>query len=208
MEAGPRTTKDLQYEHSVSPQDVKYQFTGEASYDLPFGKDRAVPLHGVGDAILGGWTTNGIVYLSTGIPIASPTVGAPIEYFNQRPNLTCDPGKGAPHTVATWFTPDCFAIPSSPFVPGTAPAYLDHVRTMGARDLDISLYKAFPMGENRNLRLEVSSYNLTNTPQYGMPGAPSITAVQTQPNEAAAFGQITGTVNTPRQFQFGARFAF
>ncbi|HEX3986956.1 MAG TPA: carboxypeptidase regulatory-like domain-containing protein [Acidobacteriaceae bacterium] len=201
-------TQDLQYEHSVSPQDVKYQFTGEASYDLPFGKDRAVPLHGVSDAILGGWTTNGIVYLSSGIPVASPVVGAPVEYFNQRPNLTCDPGKNAPHSVATWFTPDCFSIPSSPFVAGTAPAYLDHVRTMGARDLDISLYKAFPMGEKRNLRLEVSSYNLTNTPQYGMPGAPSITAVQTQPDEAAVFGQITSTVNTPRQFQFGARFAF
>jgi Carboxypeptidase regulatory-like domain len=204
----PQDTQDLRYEHSVSPQDVKYQFTGEASYDLPFGKDRAVPLHGVGDAILGGWTTNGIVYLSSGIPVASPVMGAPIGYFNQRPDLTCDPGRNAPHTVATWFTPDCFATPSSPFVPGTAPAYLDHVRTMGARDLDISLYKTFPMGESRNLRLEVSSYNVTNTPQYGMPGVPSITAVQTEPDEAAVFGQITGTVNTPRQFQFGARFAF
>jgi hypothetical protein len=201
-------SQDLQYEHSVSPQDVKYQFTGEASYDLPVGKDRAVHLDGVGDAILGGWTTNGIVYLSTGIPIASPVVGAPIEYFNQRPNLTCDPGKGAPHTTTTWFTPDCFAIPSSPFVPGNAPAYLDHVRTMGARDLDISLYKAFPMGEKRNLRLEISSYNVTNTPQYGSPDVPSINAVQTQPDQAAVFGQITSTVNTPRQFQFGARFAF
>lgn len=204
----PQDTQDLRYEHSVSPQDVKYQFTGEVSYDLPFGKDRAVPLRGIGDAILGGWTTNGIVYLSTGIPIASPVVGADVEYFNQRPNLTCDPSKGAPHTVATWFTANCFSIPSTPFVPGTAPAYLDHVRTMGARDLDLSLYKTFAMGESRNLRLEVSSYNLTNTPQYGMPGVPSIVAVQTQPDVAASFGQITGTVNTPRQFQFGARFAF
>lgn len=199
---------DLQYEHSVSPQDVKYQFAGEVSYDLPFGKDRAVPLHGVGDVIAGGWTTNAIVYLSDGIPVASPVVGAPISYFNQRPDLTCDPSKGAPHTVSTWFTPDCFSIPSSPFVPGSAPAYLDHVRTMGARDLDFSLYKTFPMGEGRNLRLEVSSYNLTNTPQYGMPGVPSINAVQTEPDVAAVFGQITSTVNQPRQFQFGARFAF
>ncbi|HEY1810029.1 MAG TPA: carboxypeptidase regulatory-like domain-containing protein [Acidobacteriaceae bacterium] len=204
----PQDSQDLQYEHSVSPQDVKYQFTGEVSYDLPFGKDRAVPLHGVGDAVLGGWTTNGIVYLSTGIPIASPVVGEPVSYFNQRPNLTCDPSKGAPHTTATWFTANCFAMPANSFVPGSAPAYLDHVRTMGARDLDFSLYKNFAMGDKRDLRLEVSSYNVTNTPQYGMPGVPSINAVQTQPDQAAAFGQITGTVNTPRQFQFGARFAF
>lgn len=201
-------TQDLRYEHSVSPQDVKYQFTGSASYDLPFGKDRALPLRGIADAVLGGWTTNGILYLSTGIPIASPVVGAPISYFNQRPDLICDPSKGAPHTAATWFNPGCFALPSSPFVPGTAPAYLDHVRTAGARNLDISLYKSFPMGENRNLRLEAASYNITNHAQLGMPGVPSITSVLTQPSEAAAFGQITSTVNSPRQFQFGARFTF
>jgi len=201
-------TKDLQYEHSVSPQDVKYQFTGEVSYDLPVGPGRAVQLNSVGNAFLGGWTANGILYLSTGIPIASPIVGAPISYFNQRPDLTCNPSSGAPHSVNEWFSPACFAIPSSPFVAGTAPAYLDNVRTMGARNLDISLYKSFPMGEARNLRFEVSSYNITNLAQLGMPGVPSITNVQTQPSIAATFGQITNTVNTPRQFQFGARFTF
>ncbi|HVT98363.1 MAG TPA: carboxypeptidase-like regulatory domain-containing protein [Acidobacteriaceae bacterium] len=201
-------TQDLQYEHSVSPQDVKYQFTGEVSYDLPFGRDRAVPLRGIGNAVFGGWTANGILYLGTGIPIASPVVGEPVSYFNQRPNLTCDPSKGAPHTTATWFSPDCFAIPASPFVPGTAPAYLDHVRTMGARDLDVSAFKSFPIGEGRTLRFDASAYNLTNHAQLGMPGVPAINDVLTQPDVAATFGQITSTVNTPRQFQFGARFTF
>ncbi|HEY3827266.1 MAG TPA: carboxypeptidase regulatory-like domain-containing protein, partial [Bryobacteraceae bacterium] len=65
----PQDWKNLQYEHSVSPQDVKYQFTGEASYDLPVGKDRAIRLNGVENAVLGGWTTNGIFYWSDGIPI-------------------------------------------------------------------------------------------------------------------------------------------
>jgi len=204
----PQDTKDLQYEHSVSPQDVKYQFTGAVSYDLPFGSGRAVPLKSVANAFAGGWTINGIVYLSTGIPVASPVMGAPVSYFNQRPDLTCDPGKGAPHSANTWFDSSCFATPASPFVAGTAPAYLDHVRTMGARNLDLSIYKSFPMGEARNLRLDVSSYNLTNTAQLGMPNVPSVTDVQTQPSVAATFGQITSTVNTPRQFQFGARFTF
>ncbi|MHB1865743.1 MAG: outer membrane beta-barrel protein, partial [Candidatus Saccharimonadales bacterium] len=200
--------KDLRYEHSVSPQDVKYQFTGMVSYDLPVGPGRAIQPDRVANVFLGGWTANGILYLSTGIPIASPTVGAPIAYFNQRPNLTCDPSKGAPHTATTWFNYSCFALPSSPFVPGTAPAYLDHVRTMGSRDLDVSLYKYIPMGGARTLRLDVSSYNLTNQAQLGMPQVPSITNVLTQPSVAATFGTITSTVNTPRQFQFGARFTF
>jgi hypothetical protein len=204
----PQDWKNMQYEHSVSPQDVKYQFTGEVSYDLPVGKDRAVQLNRFADAILGGWTTNGIFYWSDGVPIASPLVGAGTSYFNQRPDLTCDPSKGAPHTVNTWFNPTCFAIPQSSFVAGSAPAYLDHVRTMGANDVDISLYKAFSFGETRQLRLDVSSYNVANRAQLGMPGVPSITDIQSQPADAALFGQITSTVNSPRQFQFGTRFTF
>jgi Carboxypeptidase regulatory-like domain len=204
----PQDSKNMEFEHSVSPQDVKYQFTGSASYDLPVGSGRAVNLNRIANAAAGGWTMNGIFYWSTGIPIASPLVGADTSYFNQRPNLSCDPGQGAPHTISTWFNPTCFVNPSSPFVAGNAPAYLDHVRTMGANDLDLSLYKTFSFGEAMHLRFEVSSYNVTNRAQFGMPGVPSITAVQTQPAEAAIFGQITSTVNSPRQFQFGSRFTF
>ncbi len=204
----PQDWRNLNYEHAVSPQDVKYQFTGQASYDLPVGKGRALNLHGFADAVLGGWTTNGILYLSTGVPIASPVAGAQFSYFNQRPNLTCDPGKGAPHTQLKWFNPDCFTVPSSPFVPGTAPAYLDHVRTMGANDLDLTIFKRFLLGGDRQLRFEASSYNVANRPQFGQPNVPSITAVVNQPAVHAAFGQINTTINTPRQFQFGGRFTF
>jgi hypothetical protein len=79
---------------------------------------------------------------------------------------------------------------------------------MGARDLDISLYKHFSLGGERDLRFEISSYNIANHAQLGMPGTPSITDVLSNPSEAAVFGQITSTVNSPRQFQFGARFTF
>ncbi|HEY1900835.1 MAG TPA: carboxypeptidase regulatory-like domain-containing protein [Terracidiphilus sp.] len=204
----PQDTKNMSLEHSVSPQDVKFQFTGDISYDLPIGTGRAVNLHGVGNAVLGGWTGNAIAYVSTGVPIATPGVGAATAYFNQRPNLTCDPGKGAPHTATTWFNSNCFAIPSSPFVAGNAPAYLSDVRTMGAKDVDLSLYKHFALGKERDLRFEISSYNIANRAQLGMPGTPSITSVQTNPAEAAVFGLITSTVNSPRQFQFASRFTF
>ena len=200
--------KNLSLEHSVSPQDVKYQFTGDVSYDLPFGHGRAVGLNGVGNAVLGGWTANAIAYLSTGVPIASPTVGAATQYFNQRPDMTCDPSKGAPHTAATWFNYSCFAMPASSFVAGTAPAYLDHVRTMGAQDFDLSAYKHFSLGGERDLRFDISAYNVGNRAQLGMPGVPSITGVQADPSVAAVFGLITSTVNSPRQFQFGSRFTF
>ena len=197
--------RNLRLEHSVSPQDVKYQFTGQVSYDLPVGKDRAVNLNGFSNAALGGWTISAIAYLSTGVPIASPTSGVSPSYFNQRADMTCNPAAGAPHTVAAWFNINCFSIPASPFVAGTAPAYLDNVRTRGARDLDLSIYKMFAIGETKALRFDISSYNISNTPQYGYPSVPSITDATSQ---GLPFGQITNTINTPRQFQFGARFTF
>ena len=204
----PQDWRNMKYEHSVSPQDVKLQFTGQASYDLPVGKGRALNLTGVGNAVAGGWTVNGIVYLSSGIPVASPLVGAATSYFNQRPNLSCNPGANAPHTAAQWFNFNCFVNPASAFVPGSAPAYLSGVRTMGAKDLDLSLYKKISLGESRDVRIEVSSYNVTNRAQLGMPNVPTTTDAETQPSVAATVGQITTTVNSPRQFQFGARFTF
>jgi hypothetical protein len=102
------------------------------------------------------------------------------------------------------------ATQANPLPPGTAPAYLDSVRTMGANNLDVSLYKSFKFGESRDLRFEVSSYNITNRAQFGMPNVPAMVDLwaQLQQGPNNNFGLITNTVNTPRQFQFGARFTF
>ncbi len=211
--------KNLNLEHAVSPQDVKYQFTGQASYDLPAGKGRALNLSGPANQILGDWTVDGILYLGTGVPIPAPSTGTPNLYFAQRANMICDPSKGAPHTQAQWFTNSCFEIPgtSSPtstlnanlWVPGTSPAYLDHLRTMGADDLDMTLSKNFKFGEEKKLRIDVSSYNLANRKQFGMPSTLDLTDNNAPgQNGGTPMGQVTGTINSPRQFQFGSRFTF
>ncbi len=202
---GAQDWKNLSYEHAIAPQDVKYQFTGQASYDLPVGKGQLVNLNGVANTIVGGWTVNAIVYLGTGVPIHSPTSGTSPSYFNQRADMVCNPASGAPHTVDNWFNIGCFALPATPFVPGTAPNYLDHVRTRGARDLDLSIYKTVQLTETMALRFDISGYNMSNTAQYGYPSVNSVVDVQQQ---GASFGKITRTINTPRQFQFGARFTF
>jgi hypothetical protein len=133
--------------------------------------------------------------------------------------MTCDPSKGASHSQTQWFNYSCFTPPgvsagssdvstANPFVAGTAPAYLDHVRTMGAQNIDLSLYKHLSLGKERDIRFEISSYNIANHAQLGMPNVPDMTSVLTDPSQAETFGQVTATVNSPRQFQFGARFTF
>jgi hypothetical protein len=226
----PQDAKNMNLEHSISPQDVKYQFTWQASYDLPMGRGRALNLSGLANAVLGDWTADEVFYLSSGIPIASPLVNTPISYFNQRPNLKCDPGKGAPHTAGQWFTPSCFSAPSdnqSPFIAGNAPAYLDHVRSMGADDLDMTLSKSFKLGKERDLRIEISSFNVANKAQFAPPTSPlpgeyplicslshpncgtqADPTPPTVPYANTPFGLITADSNSPRQFQFATRFTF
>jgi hypothetical protein len=235
--------RNLNLEHSISPQDVKYSFTGEASYDLPVGRGQRVNLSGVPNAVLGGWTTNFILYLGTGIPIYSPTSGFSPSFFHQRADQTSCTNI-APHTTLTgavnpanaglkqWVNYQCFAIPgtenggnANPLIPGTAPAYLDHVRTDGARNIDVSIYKTFKLTETKALRFDVSSYNLFNKAQFGYPSIPDVSTVEGAigaaqtanpscapncpiPANPANFGTVTNTINTPRQFQFGARFTF
>lgn len=214
--------RNLNLEHSVSPQDVKYQFTGQASYDLPVGHDRVLQLHGLADDALGGWTINAIGYFSTGIPIASPGSGGTelgvanpndpgdtTGYIGQRANLLCDPGKGAPHTAAHWLNPGCFGVTANPFVAGTAPAYLDHLRTEGAKDVDLTIFKNVKLPKEMEVRFEISAFNIANRVQLGNPGIPSPLNVQENPNTyLPVYGQIGYDVNTPRQFQFGSKFTF
>jgi carboxypeptidase family protein len=204
--------RNLGYEHAISPQDLKYSFTGQVSYDLPIGKGQAINLHGVANAIAGGWTTNGILYLSTGVPTHAPGSGNPLTPFNQRSDMVCNPAQGAPHTVNDWFNINCFVQPGSenggnpnPYIPGTAPVYLDNVRTRGARNLDLSVYKTFKFTETKALRFDISGYNMTNYAQYGYPSVNSVVGVA---SEGESFGVISNNVNSPRQFQFGARFTF
>jgi hypothetical protein len=197
--------KDRNLEHSLSAQDISYQLTWQASYDLPFGNGRWMDLTGWKNQTFGGWTLNTIVYFSSGVPIGAPA-GTGDPYFSQRVDQICNPGKGAPHTAAQWFSYTCFAEPSSKFVAGTSSRFLSSVRTNGAHDLDASIFKNFPFGGERVLRLEVSSYNVTNSAQFGYPNVfwnPSPTSAN-----MSGFGQITSAVNTPRQFQFASRFIF
>jgi len=208
----PQDWKNLNLDYSISPQDLSYTFTWEASWDLPVGQGRALNLSGWPNRIVGGWTFNSILYLNSGVPVNAP-YGTGDQYFNQRVDQTCNPAKGAPHTVSEWFNYTCFATPGTEnggtvnyFVPGTAPAFLSSVRTDAGRELDLSLFKNFPFLEKQNLQLQVSSYNVTNYVQFGYPAIfwnPTPTVA-----DMAGFGQITNDLNNPRQFQFAARYTF
>ena len=64
-------------------------------------------------------------------------------------------------------------------------------------NLDLSLSKTFPITESKRLQFRAESFNFTNTPAFGQPGATL---------NGLGVGQITTTASDPRRIQFGLKF--
>ena len=64
------------------------------------------------------------------------------------------------------------------------------------RNLDLSLSKSFAITESKRLQFRAESFNFTNTPAFGQPGATL---------NGLGVGQIT-TAGDPRRIQFGLKF--
>jgi len=61
------------------------------------------------------------------------------------------------------------------------------------------------LDESRNLRFDISAYNLTNTAQYGYP---NVTSVADAGAPGSNFGQITNTINTRVSSSLGRGLRF
>jgi hypothetical protein len=70
----------------------------------------------------------------------------------------------------------------------------------GAKNVDLSLFKQFPLGEVRKIELRFEFFNAFNHANFANPAA-SLTNTTT-------FGKVSATVNDPRQIQMAAKFYF
>jgi hypothetical protein len=67
------------------------------------------------------------------------------------------------------------------------------------RNLDLSMSKAFALGESRSLQLRGEFFNALNHPNMGDPGTTLGTA---------SFGRVTSTLGDPRDIQIGLKLIF
>jgi hypothetical protein len=75
----------------------------------------------------------------------------------------------------------------------------DTLRSDRFKNLDLSLFKQFPITESKRLEFRFETFNLTNTPVWNVPDVNI---------SDAAFGTISSTANTARQLQFGLKLYF
>ncbi len=60
---------DFSTEYGRGTNDIRHSMNASALYDLPFGHGKNFRMHGIADAILGGYQMGGIVNLRSGLPI-------------------------------------------------------------------------------------------------------------------------------------------
>lgn len=162
------------------------------SYNLPFGRRMQYKLDGVLDAIAGGWVISGITEFSMGAPATASTLdnsgtGTGVQYPNRVPG--CDI-KDAAGDRFQWFNTKCFVNPAFATW-GTANQGL--IDDPGINNWNITLKKAFSLGEAKDLEFRGEFFNAFNHTQW----AGANTAL-----DSTSFGRIGGT-RQARQLQFG-----
>ena len=205
----PQNAYDYEHEMSNSPQDVRHRFVGGATWALPVGRGGLVMNNdSVASKLVGGWQANAIVSLQTGIPFdaSAPDVSDTGSNHASYPNCVGDPFTGTSKNPAqfagsnapgAFINVDAFAIPAVGDF-GTCRPRAWH--GPGIEQEDLSLFKSFPLGEERKLEFRAEFFNAFNHPSFANP-ATDITA-------PGAFGKSTATTTNPRQIQLVGKFYF
>lgn len=186
-------------DYSRSSWDTRQVFNFAYVYELPFGRGRQFggDISAAADAILGGWSLEGITRLETGPPI-NIRLGRDIANTGrsrQRPNLVGNPNNGA-KTPEAWANAGAFAV-TDQYTFGSAGAYITEAD--GIVSFDIAIQKEFQVSERHAIEFRTEFFNVPNHANMGLP--------QELMNRGN-FNQITGQSTNPRQIQLGLRWRF
>ncbi|MEZ5354889.1 MAG: carboxypeptidase-like regulatory domain-containing protein [Bryobacteraceae bacterium] len=184
---------------SRSSWDINHVFVFSYVYELPFGRGRQFggTMSRAADALVGGWSLEGIARLETGPPFMVFTNQdiANTGRKTQRVNLVGDPNAG-PKTAEQWFNTGAFAKPA-PFTFGNASPYITNAD--GIVSLDIAAQKVFRVNERHAFELRGEFFNFPNTVSFADP--------QGNLNNSA-YGRVSGQRVSSRQIQLGLRYRF
>jgi hypothetical protein len=226
----PQLYTDFGIERALSTQDVDYVMTLSALYELPFGRGKrwGGDVNRWVDYAIGGWQLNGIYTLQGGTPF-NITVGGNPQYTRAdlAGKIKVNPGNISNYVSETYQSQVCpgnanpISIPVAPFAlplstaglgsaglpcpggvylaPGTSGRNV--VRGPGFSNMDLALFKNFPVTERVKGQFRLQAYNLTNTPHFNNPGDTNV--------QDGHIGQInTVLASSWRQVELALRFTF
>jgi hypothetical protein len=190
--------------------DISHNLQTFGTVMAPFGGDGRWLKTGVAGYVAGGWQINWVISRLSGTPFtvtaSTTSLNAPgnSQVANQvKPHVAILGGHGTNHP---YFDPNAFA-------PVTTAAFgnssRNEVRGPGYFDLDMSLYRTFPLYERFQLQFRADAFGLTNTPQFANPAANVSNATFTNGVVSSLNGYDTITSSTgQRQIRLGLKLMF
>ena len=185
--------------------DIRNSGVINATYDLPFGKTRAIHASPWLDRLVGGWQVSGIETIQSGLPFTPQLSYNPSNDGDTRNPVrpSWNPAFTGPVILGLpgeYFNPNAFTQP----LPGTYGNVGRNVLQGPAlAELDLSLAKRFSISERLNLQFRAESFNVLNRANLNTPNPVVFAAATGGPSPTA--GVITYTSTSSRQLQFGLK---
>ncbi|HUQ95960.1 MAG TPA: TonB-dependent receptor [Bryobacteraceae bacterium] len=197
-------------DYGRSQIDQRLRFVFSHVWEIPWMRNTKGPLGWVA----GGWSVNGIIQLTSGLPVTvsqngdSQNTGA--SSF-QRPHVVAGQAVDRVYenrSIDQWFNTAAFVrskcngcagdgLYLGPKGYGNAGVSL--FDSPANKTWDFALFKEFKPREGHRIQVRWEAFNFTNTPQFSAPA---------RTLGAADFGRITSTIINNREMQFGLKYIF
>jgi len=206
-------------QYAVSDFHLQHMVNANWLWTLPFGRGQqwfsGIP--GAADALLGGWSLNGIFRWNSGLPFLSPLEDyrfATTRMYMATGTRVRDP-KPSPHKDGEnpnyWADPQ-YAYNSFRDALAGEVGERNILRLPGYFALDLGLNKSFrmPWSEGHRLTFACEVFNVTNTQRLGDVGGYNwLLGNDVQWAEVyPGFGNMVGIQGRPREMQFSLRYDF
>ena len=193
--------QDLAAERGLSSFDQRHKFTGDWTFDLPFGENRRW-FSGKGGAsrVLGGWQYTGSFTIASGLPFTARVLGDFADVSQGvngtlRADTTGQPIQLAHPTLTEFFNTAAFVVPPLGQFGDSGRNTITGPSTVS---VNMAISKTIQIGDTKALECRAQASNVFNTPQW--------TGLDTVVN-SPTFGHVI-SVGAMRRIQFLARFRF
>jgi hypothetical protein len=201
----------LQRNKAVAGFDRTHNLQMYGNYELPFGKGQRYATTGMRSFLLGGWQLNWIMSRTSGTPFTVTASGTSLnapgntqtaDQILNNVNILGGHGVNEPYFNVNAFAP----ITDVRF--GTSGRNI--LRGPGVFNLDAGLFRKFAVTERVALQFRAEMFGVTNTPQFGNPGANVSNLTRNADGSVRSyngFGEIT-SAGGERQIRFSLRLSF
>ena len=204
----------IQRNYALAGFDRTHNFQLYANWELPVGPGKRFVSQGITSKIVGGWQLNGILSRYSGTPFTVGSSGSSVNAPGNTqtaeqilPTVSILGGHGIGANGASYFNPLAFA-------PVTTVSFgnsgRDILRGPGVFNVNASIFRNFVISERFKMQFRMETFNLTNTAQFGNPGATVSSATFNSDGSVKAlngYTQITSASNE-RQLRFALKLTF